>query len=119
MTYTESPSAGITEIYDLLYRLGLTANYTGFFYTSYAVWLAAERPDRLLMVTKWLYSSVAKQYHTTWTAVKLGIRLAVNIVWDANPDALREMAGFHLTAKPTPAKFLAIVSGYYAVHRAA
>lgn len=92
---------------------------TGFFYASYAVWLAAERPDRLPMVTKWLYPSVAKQYHMTWTAVERGIRLAINIVWNPNPDALREMAGFPLTAKPKPARFLAIVSGCYAAHRAA
>ena len=46
------------EIYELLYRLGVTANYTGFFYTAYAVQLCAEHPDRLMLVTKWVYPDV-------------------------------------------------------------
>ena len=50
----------MTDIYDLLYRLGATANYTGFFHMAYAVWLCVEQPDRLLLVTKWLYPEVAK-----------------------------------------------------------
>lgn len=50
----------MTAIYDLLYRLGVTANYTGFFHTAYAVSLCIGRPDRLLLVTKWLYPEVAK-----------------------------------------------------------
>ena len=50
----------LTEIYDLLYRLGITANYTGFFHMGYAVKLCCERPERLLMVTKWVYPEVAK-----------------------------------------------------------
>ena len=38
----------ISELFTLLYQLGLTANYTGFFHTSYAVYLATQQPDRLL-----------------------------------------------------------------------
>ena len=56
------------KVYDLLYHLGVTANYTGFFHTAYAVSLCAEQPDRLLLVTKWLYPEVAKQYGTNWKA---------------------------------------------------
>ena len=41
------------QVFDLLYRLGVTANYTGFFHTAEAVAMCVERPDRLLMVTKW------------------------------------------------------------------
>lgn len=49
------------EVYDLLYQLGVTANYTGFFHMACAVSLCAEQPDRLLLVTKWLYPEVAKR----------------------------------------------------------
>lgn len=119
MKYEEFSFAGITEVYDLLYRLGLTANYTGFFYTAYAVLLAAEQPDRLLLVTKWLYPSVAKHYHTTWAAVERGIRYAIKVIWDANPQALQEMADFPLSSKPAPARFIAILSNYYSSYKAA
>ena len=59
----------LSEIYNLLYQLGITANYTGFFHTSYAVYLAAQQPDRLTLVTKWLYPDVAEQYATAWKSV--------------------------------------------------
>lgn len=42
----------LAEAYGLLYRLGVTANYTGFFYTAYAAALCVEEPKRLLLVTK-------------------------------------------------------------------
>lgn len=47
---------------DLLYSLGVTANYKGFLHTTYAVSLCMERQDRLLLVTKWLYPDVARRY---------------------------------------------------------
>ena len=31
-----------TDIYDMLYRLGVTANYVGFFHTAYAVSLCID-----------------------------------------------------------------------------
>ena len=51
----------MTAIYELLYRLGVTANYTGFFHTACAVSLCMEQPERLVLVTKWLYPAVAEQ----------------------------------------------------------
>lgn len=55
---------------DLLYSLGVTANYKGFLHTTYAVSLCMERQDRLLLVTKWLYPDVARRYGTNWKAVE-------------------------------------------------
>ena len=43
------------DILCLLHRLGITANYTGFFHTARAIRLCAEEPDRLLLVTKLVY----------------------------------------------------------------
>ena len=59
---------------DLLYQLGISANYKGFFHAAYAVSLCMERQDRLLLVTKWLYPDVAKRYRTNWKAVERNIR---------------------------------------------
>ena len=59
-------SAQLVRVYDMLYRLGITANYTGFFYTAYAVWLCAQQPEGLLHVTKWVYPAVAAHYDTNW-----------------------------------------------------
>ena len=49
-----------SAICDLLYQLGISANYKGFLHTAYAVSLCVEQQDRLLLVTKWLYPDVAR-----------------------------------------------------------
>ena len=99
----------ITEIYDLLYQLGVTANYTGFFHAACAVSLCAEQPDRLLLVTKWLYPEVAKQYNTNWKAVERNIRTSIRIVWSKNPHKLQQLTGCPISSRPTAAHFIAIL----------
>ena len=96
--------------YDLLYKLGATANYTGFFYTAYAIVLCVERQERLLLVTKRVYPDVAKQYGTNWRAVERSIRTVVSVVWERNPALLERLACRPLTEKPRNAQFLSILS---------
>lgn len=98
------------EIYDLLYQLGVTANYTGFFHTAYAVSLCAEQPDRLLLVTKWLYPEVAKQYRTSWKAVERNIRTISVIIWRENRPLLEQLARRNLSEKPRTTQLLAILA---------
>ena len=90
----------LTEIYDLLYRRGITANYTGFFHMGYAVKLCCERPERLLMVTKWVYPEVAKHYQTNGRAVERNIRTVGKVLWEQNRPALERLAGRPLSDKP-------------------
>ena len=99
-----------TDIYDMLYRLGVTANYVGFFHTAYAVSLCIDQPDRLLLVTKWLYPEIAKQYKTNWKAVERNIRMVNAIIWRENRPLLEEMAHRTLEHKPHTAQMLAILS---------
>lgn len=103
--------ADIADIYDRLYRLGLAAVYTGFFHTSFAVYLAVIRPEVLLSVTKELYPEVAKHYGTSASCVERNIRTAVGIAWDRNRLLLEKYAGCRLTRKPKPSEFIAILSG--------
>lgn len=100
----------LTEIYDLLYRLGVTANYTGFFHTACAVALCAEQPERLLLVTKWLYPEVAKQYGTNWKAVERSIRTVGKYIWRENRTLLEQLARRPLAEKPRNAQLLAILA---------
>lgn len=100
----------ITEIYDLLYQLGVTGNYTGFFHTACAVSLCTEQLDRLLLVTKWLYPEVAKQYKTKWQSVERNIRTVGNIIWRENRPLLEELARRPLVQKPRNAQLLAILA---------
>lgn len=103
----------LPEIYGLLYRLGLRANYTGFFHTSYAVLLCIQQPERLQLVTKWLYPEVAKQYKTNWKAVERNIRTAGEIIWRENRSLLEELAHGPLAEKPRSAQLLSILASSF------
>lgn len=100
----------MAAVYDLLYQLGVTANYTCFFHTACAVSLCVEQPDRLLLVTKWLYPEVAKQYLTNWKAVERNIRMVGNIIWQENRPLLEKLAHRRLEQKPRNAQLLAILA---------
>ena len=99
----------VTAVYSVLQQLGITANYTGFFHASYSVLLAMENPQRLLLITKWLYPEVAKRYHTTAGAVERNIRTIILRAWRLNREALEQIAGCTLTTRPTAAQFISIL----------
>ena len=109
----------LSMIYDLLCRLGVAARYTGFFHVSYAVYLAVRQPERLLLVTKWLYPEVAAHYHTTWQCVERNIRTISAVAWQAQRPLLESMAGHPLTKRPTATAFLAILASCFNSDQAA
>ena len=99
-----------TEICELLYRLGVTSNYKGFFHTAYAVSLCLEEPERLQLITKLLYPEVARQYGTSWKAVERNIRTVDHVIWRENRSLLEELARKPLEQKPRNAQLLAILA---------
>ena len=106
------------EIYDLLYRLGLSANSSAFFHLAYTVRLAACQPQRLL-VPAWLYPETARHYRTDPETVERNIRRLSVKVWKNAPERLSQMAGVTLETMPTPVRFLAILAGNLRKGRAA
>lgn len=97
------------EIFDLLYLLGVSANYTGFFQTACAVELCRGEPERLMLVTKRIYPEVAKQCGTSCGAVERNIRTACEIAWKNNRRLLEKLAHRPFPQKPHNAQFLAIL----------
>lgn len=95
---------------ELLNRLGVTANYTGFHQMTYALRLCAEEQDRLLFVTKQVYPDVAKHFHTNWQAVERNLRTVGNIIWRENRPLLEELAHRPLSQKPSTTQLLAILA---------
>lgn len=94
----------------LLSRLGVTANYRGFFQTAYAVQLCVEDPGRLQQLTSRLYPEVAKQYNTNWRAIERNIRNVSSVIWRKNRPLLEQLACGPLFIKPTPTQLLAVLS---------
>lgn len=94
---------------DLLYRLGISANYKGYLHTAYAVELCAEQRDRLLLVSKWIYPDVARKYDTNWKAVERNIRTASRLAWKRNRALLETLAQRPLERHLCTADFLAVL----------
>ena len=97
------------EIYNLLNRLGLTANYAGFFHLACAVSLCVECPERLMLVTKRLYPEVARQCRTSCESVERNLRTASEIIWRENRSLLEELARRPLTQRPRNGQLIAIL----------
>lgn len=95
---------------ELLARLGVTANYKGFFYIASSVELCLEDHECLHLVTKCVYPEVAKRYGTNWKAVERDIRKAVELIWAQHREALERLARSPLPRKPGNAQFLAILT---------
>lgn len=100
----------LSKVYELLYSLGVTPNYIGFFQTSFAVWLCVDQPKRLSLVTKLVYPDVARQYKTSWQAVERNIRTVGQIIWKQSHGLLERTIGQELSCKPSNAQLLAILS---------
>ena len=98
-----------SAICDLLYQLGISANYKGFLHTAYAVSLCVEQQDRLLLVTKWLYPDVARKYGTNWKAVERNIRTVSTIAWKHNLPLFESLSHRHLDRRLRSAEFLAVL----------
>ena len=108
--WREEENEKLRGIYGVLSRLGLSANYTGFFQLAWAVWRAKEEPERLQMVTKRLYPEVAKRCNTSWQAVERNLRTAVGVIWKWDTPYLRQIVGSPLPAKPRNAWFLSLLA---------
>lgn len=106
---TEHPIE-LIQVRQMMHRLGITANYTGYFHAAYAIMLSAQQPERLLLITKWIYPDVAKQYNTTWRCVERNIRTICKLAWETNRPELERMAHHPLPNRPSAGVFLAILS---------
>ena len=99
----------LSTVCNLLYRLGVTPNYTGFDPTAHAVLLCKEQPSRLRLVTKRLYPDVAKQCGTTGGAVERNIRTAGRVAWQRNRALLEALAQGPLEQPPQNTLFLSLL----------
>ena len=100
-----------STVYDMLTRLGITADYTGFHQTAYAVQLAVDDPSRLQLTSKLLYPDVAEHFKTNWQCVERNIRTISQMAWERNPALLSELFGYKLTGRPRASQLIAIL--YY------
>lgn len=102
----------LAPVYQVLRRLGLSANYLGFYQMAWAVRQVREEPEGLLLVTKAVYPAVGRRFHSSWEAVERNLRTAVRIIWEAKTPLLKELMGPGSRERPCTARFLALLAAY-------
>jgi two-component system response regulator (stage 0 sporulation protein A) len=100
-----------TEVHRYLEHLGVPVRFKGFSYLSTAIVLCFHDATYLNRVTKALYPSIARQWHTTPQRVERAIRYALEVTWtQGNLGAIDELFRYTVDqnrAKPTNASFIA------------
>ena len=82
------------------------------FYICDAVEFAANNPQALTAVTKYIYLQIAKQRSTSWKAMERNIRSRVDICWSSEPGKLQQLTGCSVHDKLTSAQFIAILTNH-------
>ena len=102
----------ITEIHDLLYRLGLKATIQGYFETSGAVYLVMERGGDPDFSIANVYQEISKLYCVDLDLIDLRIRAVIKKIWKRNPELMNYLAGENLRKAPTPRQFILMLCHY-------
>ena len=104
----------LTEQVELeLLRLHISRTMSGYHYAAYGVAQVIQSPEIINGLTKELYPEIAKQFQVRPANVERSIRVAIRACWErGGREALDEMAGIHLTKRPTNSAFLTIVADY-------
>lgn len=99
---------------DIIHQIGVPAHIKGYHYLRDAIIMSIEDSEMINAVTKRLYPSIAKKYHTTSSRVERAIRHAIEVAWDrGDVDTLNSYFGYtihSLRGKPTNSEFVAMIS---------
>lgn len=102
------------EITELLHEVGIPAHIRGYSYIRSSIMYTFKNQDLMGQVTKVLYPSIAKEYHSTSSRVERAIRHAIEIAWNrGNIDAIDEIFKYTINsnkAKPTNSEFIAMIA---------
>lgn len=101
-----------------LLRLHIPSTMDGFHYFAEAIVQTIPDPSRTRFITKGLYRDIAKRFGMSPANVMRGMRTALGRCWSrGGREALDEMAGIHLTERPTSSEFINLVAAYIRCNR--
>ncbi len=103
-----------STISEIMHQIGVPAHIKGYQYLRTAIRLSVEDPEMISAVTKILYPTVAKTYHSTSSRVERAIRHAIEVAWDrGDVDVLSSYFGYTIQntrGKPTNSEFIAMIA---------
>lgn len=108
-----SPSIQL-KVSSMLHDLGVPSQVRGYQYLREGILMMYESSSLIGAMTKEVYPTIAKRYHTTSSRVERAIRHAIEISWNrADYEMMNAMFGHSIDydrAKPTNSEFIATVS---------
>ena len=106
------------ELSLFLRRLNLLPNHSGFHYLITAIAYQLSNPGQPVYITKYIYPYVAKKFNSTPSRVERCMRNAIDYSWQNDGCArFEEIAGFHITKKPTNSQFISLAAEYIRMHK--
>ena len=100
------------EIYGIIRKFGVTANYKGYYFVADAIQLAMNSQDEPIRITKDIYPYLAKKHKTASMNIEHNIRTVINVCWKTNRQGITQIAGYPLIYKPTNSEFIDMVAYY-------
>lgn len=91
-------------ITQIMLDMGIPAHLKGYHYLREAILISEQDMETVTSVTKLLYPSIAKRYHTTEQKVERAIRNAIEVSWQrGNVLIFEELFGYSsLSGKQRP-----------------
>lgn len=106
----------MNDIIFLLMRLGITANYNGYWYLITILEMLSEENLQSLRVTKDIYPHAAQIHHTSPWNVDRGIRTIIDACWNrGNQELLCKICS--CTERPSNFTFIAALVTYLEYQR--
>ena len=102
------------RVTDVIHQIGVPAHIKGYQYLREAIMMAVEDMDAVSAITKVLYPSIAKKFHTTSSRVERAIRHAIEVAWDRGDiETLQSYFGYTVSGvkgKPTNSEFISMIA---------
>ena len=102
------------RVTDVIHQIGVPAHIKGYQYLREAIMMAVEDMDAVSAITKVLYPSIAKKFHTTSSRVERAIRHAIEVAWDRGDiETLQSYFGYTVSGvkgKPTNSESISMIA---------
>lgn len=102
------------DVTKMIREIGIPAHIKGYQYIREGIMMSVKDSEILNYITKYLYPTIAKKYHTTTSSVERAIRHAIEVAWNRGKlDAMEALFGYSVNSgkgKPTNSEFIALIA---------
>lgn len=104
----------VFEVTNIMHQIGIPAHVKGYQYIRDAILMVMEDISLLGLITKELYPTIAKRFHTAPSRVERGIRHAIELSWErGQKETLKRIFGYSMNIerqRPTNSEFIALLA---------